>query len=209
MRKDYTHISVVLDESGSMDVIKDATIEGFNDFVRKNRSLPGKTTTQLTRFNGKYAVGPVEEQALTELTDRSYLPGGTTALYDAIGNTINSVGLSLSNMKEEERPDKVIFVIVTDGEENSSREFSRDQIFKMITLQTDTYKWDFVFMGANQDAYQVGTGLGINGINTITYGYNNRQAHQAWAGMTTNAMSYRLGESVSMSFNDDQRKEQE
>jgi len=209
MRKDYTHISVVLDESGSMDVIKKATIEGYNDFVKKNSESPGYLTTLLTRFNGKVKLGSPVEGALNTIDQFSYIPSGTTALYDAIGNTINKTGSYLSAMKEDARPDKVVFVIVTDGEENSSHEFNRDQIFKMITLQQDQYNWEFIFMGANQDAYKVGSDLGIHGHNTLTYGYSNLQANKAWAGMTLNTMSYRCGTSANASFSDSQRQEQE
>ena len=208
MLKDYTHISVVLDESGSMETIKAATVEGYNAFVLLNSSLPGKLTTLVTQFNSSPHVGAFKEGGLTLLNDANYHPTSNTALYDAVGQTINLTGLKLSNMKEDKRPDKVIFLIVTDGEENSSKEFNHDQIATMIKVQKEQYNWEFIFMGANIDAVKVASALHVNCANVLNYGYNHKDTKNAWKGMTVNTMSYRVGETTSASFTDEQRKEQ-
>lgn len=209
MLKNYTHISIVLDQSGSMNSIKQATMEGFNSFVLANNELPGITTHLLTLFNQDVEVGDLQTLKIQQLNDANYHPSSTTSLYDAIGKTINKTGLVLGNLPEDGRPDKVMFLIVTDGQENSSREFNQDQIFKMIKLQREQYSWEFVFMGANQDCYAVSDALYIPRGSTLNYGYNNRQAKQAWAGMTVNTMSYHTGDSNNMNFTDAQIKEQD
>lgn len=209
MLKDYTHISIVLDQSGSMQFIEKATVEGFNSFVIDNNSLPGKTTHLLTMFSQNANVGDLQVSRMTQLNDANYHPSGSTALYDAIGVTINKTGVILDELPESERPDKVIFLIVTDGEENSSKEFNQNQIFKMIKLQREQYGWEFVFMGANQDSYAVADSLYIPRGSTLTYGYNNQQAGQAWSGVTVNTMNYRTGHTSNMNFTDDQTNEQE
>ena len=204
MNNDYTHVSIVLDASGSMDIIKNSTMFGFNSFVENNSNLPGKFSFLLTKFNLHSEPGPLVVGKFVALTDEDYRPSGVTALYDAIAKTINKTGQLLNDMPEQDRPGKVIFLIVTDGQENASREFNRDQVFKMIQLQQETYKWEFVFMGANQDAYAVAASIGVPQGQSLNYGYNNVQAQSAWSGMTVNTVSYRTGDRNTLSFTDDQ-----
>lgn len=207
MLKDYCHITVVLDSSGSMSTIKSATIEGYNAFVLTNSKLPGKLSTMITQFNQDVNVGFLTVDNLYLLNEANYHPMGSTALYDAIGNTINLTGKALEDLPEDQRPERVIFVIVTDGEENASREFNRDQIFKMIGIQRETYKWEFVFMGANQDAYAVAEQMNISVDSALDYGHTSHETRAAWKGMTVNTMSYRTGLAASLSFSDSQRAE--
>jgi hypothetical protein len=209
MLKDYTHISVVLDASGSMHTIKQATIEGFNSFVLSNKQLPGKLTTLVTQFNNMVNVGTLKEESLGLLNEANYHPMGSTALYDAIGSTINATGLLLSNMKEDQRPEKVIFLIVTDGEENSSKEFTHGQIATMVKLQKEQYQWEFIFMGANIDAMKVAGSISINCANALTYGHNSVDTANAWMGVSSNTMSYRVGRTVSAAFTREQMEEQQ
>jgi len=204
MNNDYTHVSIVLDASGSMDIIKNSTMFGFNSFVENNANLPGKFSFLLTKFNQHSEPGPLVVGNVVALTGEDYRPSGVTALYDAIAKTINKTGQLLNDMPEQDRPGKVIFLIVTDGQENASREFNRDQVFKMIQLQQETYKWEFVFMGANQDAYAVAASIGVPQGQSLNYGYNNVQAQSAWSGMTVNTVSYRTGDRNTLSFTDDQ-----
>jgi hypothetical protein len=207
MRKGYTHITIVLDSSGSMNTIKKATIEGYNAFVQENNKLPGELSTMVTQFNHDVKVGPLTVANLNQLNEANYHPMGSTALYDAIGDTINFTGKALEDMPEDRRPERVIFVIVTDGEENASREFNRDQIFKMIGIQREIYKWEFVFMGANQDAYAVAEQMNISVDSALNYGHTSHETRAAWKGMTVNTMSYRTGLASSLSFSEDQRAE--
>jgi hypothetical protein len=103
------------------------------------------------------------------ITENEYKVGGSTALLDAVGKTINNIGLALSNTAEDDRPANVLFVIITDGEENASKEFTRDKVKEMVEHQTNVYKWEFIFLGANIDAFQSASGIGISRSKTANY----------------------------------------
>jgi len=160
--KDATQIVIVLDRSGSMEVVREATIQSFNRFMTSQKALPSGANVFLVQFNTSYQVlfdEPIAEApALSYLT---YQPDGGTALYDAVGQTIDSIGQRLAAMPEPERPNKVVFVVLTDGEENSSRRYSQQMIAERIDHQRTKYGWDFVFLGANQDAVLTARGLNI------------------------------------------------
>jgi uncharacterized protein YegL len=122
-------------------------------------------------FDDKYELlhDGVNLKDVKPLTNDDYFVRGSTALLDAIGKTINTVGARLSRTKESDRPAKVVFVITTDGEENCSREFSQAQIKEMIERQTNVYNWQFLFLGANIDAVSTAQGYGINANYAATY----------------------------------------
>jgi hypothetical protein len=207
MKTGYTHVSFVLDNSQSMNPLKEETMAGYNSFVSKQKLDPGKMTFSLYQFLGGYypnhfltaAVGaPVfggmgaavatplvtlkrelmvkttyeflDIQNIPELTHENYSCDTWTPLLDSIGYGIESTGARLASMNESDRPEKVIFVILTDGDENQSRGFTKDKINEMITHQREAYKWDFIFLGANQDAIKTGTGYGISAGSSMTYG---------------------------------------
>lgn len=172
--KDTTHITVVLDDSGSMDMILTDTLGGYNTFVReqKKTAKPGDTFSLVT-FKG-YLHRNVNISTVEELTTQTYKPRGGTPLLDTLGNSILELGQHFSEMKEEDRPSKVLFVIITDGEENASREYTRDEVKTKITHQTDKYKWEFVYLGANQDAIKQGHNYGIGMNNSMSYGTNKK-----------------------------------
>jgi electron transfer flavoprotein alpha subunit len=168
--RDWTHIAVVLDRSGSMSGIKRQTTVSLDEFLRKQKDVGGNASITLAQFDDEYEI-VWEDKNLSETTSvsRFYRPRGLTALLDAIGKTINSVGANLAAKPEDDRPDKVIFVILTDGLENASREYTREKIFDMIRHQEEKYGWEFVFLGANQDAIGVGRDLGIKMGSAATY----------------------------------------
>src|ERR1019366_641563 len=162
-KENLTSINIILDRSGSMEAtIKDAR-GSFNAFLKEQKALPGEAICSLAMFDHAYDLVhdcvPLSE--VKELDDKSYYARGNTALLDAIGRTINKVGTSLASMKEEERPSKVLFLIMTDGEENMSRDFNHSKVMDMINHQRDVYKWNFVFIGANQDAIKAGESMGF------------------------------------------------
>lgn len=171
MNKDYCEIAVVLDRSGSMQSIKKDTIGGYNKFLESQRKLSGKCNISLYQFNEQYETvyENVDILKSPDLTDETFVPNGWTALLDAIGFTVDSLGNKLKSMPEKDRPGKVMVIIMTDGEENSSKEFSKDKIFDKIKHQTDKYGWTFVFLGANQDAIATATSYGIRSGSTLTY----------------------------------------
>jgi hypothetical protein len=191
-------IVVVLDRSASMGTVLMPTIEGFNSFLTNQKEVPGAATTTLVQFDDKYEV-VYANKALTEaplLTKETYIPRGFTALFDAIGKTIDDVGASLAAMPESERPAKVVFVVQTDGFENASKKYSGDQIRAMVTHQRDTYNWDFVFLGANIDAVATATGFGMNPTMAVTYNADALSTRKAFRASSYVVGSSRLGGSA-------------
>lgn len=172
-----TDITFVLDRSGSMAVIRTDTEGGFNQLIADQKALKADVRVSLMQFDDVfeevYSALPVEEVPELRLE-----PRGFTALHDAIGITIKKTGERLAKLPESERPGKVIFVIMTDGGENASREYL-NKIEPLIKHQRETYNWDFVFIGANQDAVLTGNGLGI-GIN-LSMAANSAGTAQAYA----------------------------
>ena len=171
---DFTDISVVLDRSGSMEDVRDDTIGGFNTFLKDQKATPGMAALTLVQFDSEYEIvhagKPIAE--IPRLTKHTFVPRGSTALLDAIGRTINATGARLAAMPESERPGKVVFVILTDGQENASREFNLGMIHAMISHQSNVYKWQFLFLGANQDAIEAGGLMGVTAANAMTYAAN-------------------------------------
>ena len=175
MKENLTDITVVLDRSGSMGSVRDDTIGGFNTFLEGQKSGEGEATISLVQFDHEYT--PVYEgwpiAKAEKLDHKTYEPRGMTALLDALGRTIVRTGTRLEAMKEEDRPAKVVFVVITDGYENASREFDREKIADMIQRQTDIYNWQFVYLGANQDAITVGKTMGFSAQTSATYSVEN------------------------------------
>lgn len=196
-KENFTSINVIIDRSGSMASLTNETVTGYNTFVNDQKALPGDAMFTLCLFNTRFSIpyDCVKLADIPALTAEVYAPGGYTALLDAVGNTINQVGAKLNAMPEEERPSKVIFLIITDGEENASREYSADQIQSMISHQKDKYNWEFVFMGANIDAVKAGTSLGVSARNSVTYGANSIGTKNLYADITKGVSSYRRSKS--------------
>jgi len=169
MNQNLTELCVILDRSGSMGGLENDTIGGFNGFVKKQAEM-GQTSLTTILFDDRYEIlhNGVDARNIT-LTDREYFTRGSTALLDAVGKTINDVGRRLNETSEESRPGKVIFVITTDGLENASREFSYDDVKRMITHQTEKYGWEFIFMGANIDVAEEGDKLGIKADQSFSF----------------------------------------
>jgi hypothetical protein len=193
MKQGYTHISVVLDESGSMGSLFNDTVGGYNKFLESQKEAPGTATWSLTAFNGSVRLIDSfrDINDTPNLGPATYKPGGGTALYDAIGATIVGCGVKLADMYEADRPEKVIMVILTDGEENSSREFSYERIQDMIKEQSEKYTWEFIFLGANLDAVAIGTGLGIKGGMSMTFAANGQGVGATFNSMSANLTNYR------------------
>lgn len=176
MKDNYSHIAIVLDRSGSMSSVKEETISGLNNLFKEQQILPGvNATVSLVQFDDKYEVNYEfkDLQKVPMLTNETYVPRGYTALLDAIGKTIVSTGERLAAIPESSRPAKVIFVIQTDGIENASREYTRERIKEMITHQKEKYFWEFIFLGAGQDAITVGASYGINAKSSLSYTSSN------------------------------------
>lgn len=212
MKQGYTHIVMVLDRSGSMGGVIDDTIGGFNHFLEEQKNAPGEATLTLVQFDTMYDFVHTNKrlQDVPALDRKTFVPRGGTALLDAIGRTVNETGAFLSGLSEDERPAQVMFVIITDGEENQSREFSRERVFEMITHQREVYSWQFVFLGANQDAIQSGASLGIGAGSSLGYAGSAIGTNAALRSMSSKTAQYRAsGQSqVSDFFDQKDRDEQ-
>ena len=189
-----TIVSIILDETGSMQSCKQATISGFNEYLKTLKKIKNQTLLTLTKFNSSKTEIVYKNKGLKdvpELNDQGYMPDQLTPLYDAIGKTLNSL------KKEVKKGDRIISVIITDGEENASIEYKRDDMFTLIK-ELEKKGWNFVFLNANQDSWQKrdfvgyafqGSGLGGNGVaSTMTFGANPvgvTAAFQAMGNVTT------------------------
>lgn len=168
MQQDLTDIVVVLDRSGSMQSCKDDAEGGLNAFVDEQKTRPGRAMFSLVQFDTEYEFVH-RGVPIAQVPPFTLIPRGWTALLDAVGRAIIETGDRFSKTPESDRPGLVVFVIITDGQENSSKEFTRDQIKEMIRHQTEVYKWQFTFLGANQDAFAEAGGMGIAAAGTANY----------------------------------------
>jgi len=159
--KNAVKLVFVLDQSGSMGTLREETITGFNKVLKDQRELNIETTVDLFLFNHEI-LREIKNKPLNGVANLvNYFPGGSTALLDAIGTAIDTVGKDLVALTENERPNKVMVIIITDGEENYSKEYSLEDIQVKVEHQTTKYSWEFLFIGANIDAFECGTNLNI------------------------------------------------
>lgn len=163
MKKGLTEIVCVVDRSGSMGSMRDEAMNGFNDFLKKQKEVPGEANLTLVLFDHEYIIAhdgkPLAEAE--RLTHKTYVPRGTTALWDAVGRAITTVGERLDKTPEDQKAEKVIVVILTDGFENASQEYNGGKIKSMIEHQRNTYSWEFIFLAANQDAVATAKSMSI------------------------------------------------
>lgn len=164
MKNGLTELVFILDKSGSMGGLESDTIGGFNSMLAKQKAEPGECRITTVLFNNNYELlhDRLDIQEASLLTERDYQVGGSTALLDAIGKTIYKIANVQRNIVDEHRAEKVLFVITTDGEENSSREYSYAKIKTQIERQKTKYGWEFIFLGANIDALEVAGQIGIS-----------------------------------------------
>jgi Mg-chelatase subunit ChlD len=164
MKHDYTHLIIVLDASGSMSSIQNDIKGSFNEFLKKQREAEGRTVFDLYQFNDE-AVRIVKSADLAQFHDdlmSRYKCTGCTALNDAICIAMDTIGQEFANMPEEERPEHVLCVIITDGEENASKEYTTEDVKDRIEHQKTKYNWQFEFLAANQDAFETGESFGLD-----------------------------------------------
>ena len=167
MRKDYCELVMIIDRSGSMSGKEKDVEGGFKSFLKEQRKLPGEASLSLVHFDDVYEQLFSQKSLSEKIPDYVLVPRGMTALLDAIGKTIASVGERLSRTSEVDRPDKVLLIIMTDGMENASKEYSYARIKEMIEHQKNVYQWEFIFMGADMDAISVANTIGIDVQNTV------------------------------------------
>jgi len=199
--KNGTLITIVLDESGSMLTCQDSTIAGFNEFVhgqRKAESNAGLGYLSLIKFDSPHIKTVFNNRPLNEvpLLDKSnYRPSGGTNLLDAIGNAIESVNSVLSQSRKKDRPG-VIITIMTDGEENASNQYNRSQIKEMVAA-AEKADWTFTFLGANIDAFSVGSTFGMNNSNSVNY--NTGNMHETMVAVSASTVRMRSAKTAGAS----------
>ena len=203
MKDNFTRIAIVLDRSGSMESCKESTVAGFNEFIRAQKEIPGEATVKLVQFDDQYETvfdKPLKE--CPELTQNTFVPRGSTALLDAQGRTIVELGQELAALPESERPSKVIVVTLTDGLENASKEYNLDKIGAMIREQRDKYNWDFVFLGANQDAIATAAAMSIPLPSAMSYSTSKAGIAATMAAVSHYVGAARKGKAAAFSAED-------
>ena len=171
MKKNLTELVFILDKSGSMSGLEKDTIGGFNSLLEQQRKVDGACVITTVLFDNHYELlhDRIDIRAVQPITGKEYFVGGSTALLDAIGRTIHKIGIAQKNTAEEYRAEKVMFVIITDGEENASRCYSAAQIRQMIQQQKERHGWEFLFLGANIDAVDTAGRFGIDTDRAVDY----------------------------------------
>ncbi len=207
MRIDLTDITMVVDRSGSMGAIRTDAEGGINSFISQQSKEPGEALLTLVQFNTQYEFihsgTPIKQVPPYKLE-----PTGSTALLDAVGRAINETGARLAAMDETQRPGLVVVVIVTDGQENASREFNRAHIRQMIEHQQSVYDWQFTFLAANQDAFAEGASLGIavDGIAQWATGKARGTYDVAAQKLSRMRKAASAGETIDNKFTDEERQ---
>jgi len=171
MKDNLTELVFILDRSGSMSGLESDTIGGFNSMLEKQKKVDGECRITTVLFDHTYRLlhDRIDIKAVSPITEKEYYVGGSTALIDAIGRTINKIVEVQKNTAEEFRAAKVMFVIITDGYENASREFTADKVRAMIKDETDKYGWKFIFLAANIDAVETAERYGIRRDHAVSY----------------------------------------
>ncbi|NLT19348.1 MAG: VWA domain-containing protein [Clostridiales bacterium] len=176
MKKNLTELVFILDRSGSMGGLESDTIGGFNSLLKKQQEVEGECLLTTVLFDNQYELlhDRIDIRGTAEITPDQYYTRGSTALLDAVGLTIKKISTAQKNTSEDFRPEKTLCVIITDGMENSSREYGGRQIKEMIELQKKDNNWEFVFLGANIDALETAENMGIHRDYSANYHANSK-----------------------------------
>jgi len=183
-----THLYFLLDRSGSMQTIVDDTVGGFDAFIAEQRKSPGECRVTLAQFDDHYEE-VYADRPIADVPSLVLEPRGTTALLDSIGRLVIDAGKRLEALPEDQRPGTVVVGIMTDGMENASREWAHPQVKQLIEKQTQDYEWQFLYLGADQDAIEVGMSIGVGAGHAVTYGRG--KVKQAMAATAANVTRYR------------------
>ncbi len=183
-----THLVFLLDRSGSMQSIKSDVIGGFDAFLAEQRAADGLCIATLAQFDHEYEV-VYQGIPLDRVPSLALSPRGRTALLDSMGKLITDTAAQIDVLPEDDKPGTVVVAIMTDGHENASSEWRRPDIKALVEQQTNQRGWEFLYMGADQDAVEVGRGLGVKADQSVTYARG--KSREAWATASGNVCKYR------------------
>ncbi len=186
MSNNITEIVYILDRSGSMSGLEADTIGGFNSMMEKQKKTGEKAIVSTVLFDNETEIlhDRVPIDRVEQMTEEQYYVRGCTALLDAVGGAIHHIGNVHKYARKEDRPEKTIFVITTDGMENASSRYSYEKVQKMIKRQQKKYGWEFIFIGANIDAYAEAKRFGIRRDRTVNYVNDGQGLEKAYGGVT-------------------------
>ena len=207
MNSNYVDITLVVDRSGSMNAIRDDAEGGINAFIKDQASKPGKCVLTLVDFDTEYRIihNGVDIRSVGEY---KLEPNGMTALLDAVGQAVTTTGARLAALPESERPGLVICLIVTDGAENSSKEYKTEQIHQMITHQREAYKWQFSFLGVGESVFADAVKMGFDGVGVASYSTD--KSSELYGAMSDKVSRMRMcsamGEEVDNAFTPEELK---
>jgi uncharacterized protein YegL len=202
MAKDsLTEVAIVMDESGSMMSTVDDAIGGFNSFLASQKEVDGEANITLVLFDNKYEIvhDGIDLNDIPDLNRATFVPGGGTALIDAIGKTIDSLSSRISEMAEEDKPGKTIIIVITDGQENSSREYKRSEVAEKIKSLKSESGWEMIFIGASEEILDQADDIGIAKSCTMKYDATSKGTAMAYDCMSAALTSYRTEGSCDIS----------
>lgn len=193
MKKGLTEIVFIMDNSGSMGGLESDTIGGYNAFIEKQKKVEGEAFISTVLFNDRTKVihDRVPLEKVTPMTEKEYRAGGCTALLDAVGGSIHHIANIYKYARKEDVPEKTIFVITTDGLENSSTSYSYEDVKKMISKEQEKYGWEFIFLGANIDVTAEAEKIGIRAERAARYNYSKRGTKRNFDVLSCAVMSFR------------------
>lgn len=193
MKKNYTHIVALLDRSASMQMIIAEMRAGFNNFINEQKKLESECTLTVVQFDNYYDkifdFVPINE--FTELNEKNYTPRGSTALIDSMYSLIEDTGIKLASMGEASRPENVLFIVITDGQENASTKHTNKELKEKIKHQEDRYNWQFTYLGANQDSFSEGFSLGFSNDTIMNYNTTTAGTSAMFSSLTSATSLYR------------------
>ena len=202
MKKGMTEMVFVIDRSGSMSGLESDTIGGFNSTIKKQKEEEGEAKVTTVLFDNRYEVlhDRFDIGQIGDMTEREYYTRGTTALLDAMGRAIHKTINVQKHLPEEERAENVVFVVITDGYENASREFSYRDIRRLVETEQEKYGWEFLFLGANIDAVAEGGRLGIRPTKTARYMHDERGTDIAYRAVSKAVSDLRVNKNIDDSW---------
>lgn len=206
VNSELTDIVIVLDRSGSMESIKSDVKGGFDKLIESQKKCKGDAQVTLVQFDMEYE-SVYRAKPIKDVPSLDLRPRGMTALLDALGRSIVETGERLEKMSPCDRPGRVVFVVITDGLENSSKEFQKSKINEMIKHQKEKYNWQFVFLAANQDAIQEGGALGFGVNQSLNFVPTSGSIKVMFDATNVSLSNFRGGFSTDVSYSDDQKEE--